>query len=105
MPRRVGGCQAKDAIVVGLDAVKLRKKLVDHLPAAAAFHIRPARPQGIHLVKEQHAGLAAPSPVKQRMQVLLAVSNPHVEHVVDADGEKVRVDLARGRASEMRTEA
>ena len=44
--------------------------------------------QGVHLVEEQHAGLALPGLLEDRVQVSLAGADPHVEHFVDSDGDE-----------------
>ena len=74
--------------LLDVDAVQLGQELVDEVPARRVPHVGAARAERIDLVEEQHARLVAPGLLEQLVQVLLAVADPHVEHVVDADGER-----------------
>ena len=64
-------------------------------------HVGAAGAEGVDLVEEQHAGRVAARLLEELVQVPLAVADPHVEHVVDADREEAGVDLAGGGAGEV----
>ena len=91
----------QDALVGVLHAVELGQELVDLGATPAAAQVRAAGPQGVHLVEEEHAG-GPPGPVEEGVQVLLAVADPHVQHVVDAHGDEAGLDLPGGGAGEVR---
>ena len=101
MPGCVRGGQDQDPVVAALDPVELGQELVDQLAPAAGAKVGPAGRQGIHLVEEQHAGGILSRLVEKRVQVSLAVADPHLEHVVDPDRQEPRVNLAGGCSSQV----
>src|SRR5262249_53264498 len=71
------------------------------LPAATGTKVGPAGGQSVDLVKEQDTRGVLPCLLEESVQVPFAIADPHLEHVVDPDGEKPRADLAGRRAGQV----
>ena len=94
MPGRIRRRQNQDAFVAAADPIELGEELVDELAPAAGAQVGPAGGQGIDLVEEEHARRILSRLLEQCVQIPLAVADPHLEHVVDPDGQEPRMNLA-----------
>src|SRR5262245_12713543 len=55
----------------------------------------PLLSQRVDLVEEEHAGRVAARRLKYLAEVPLALADPHVEYVGQADGDELRAQFAR----------
>ena len=101
VPGGVGGGEDQDAFVGGGDAVEFGEELVDEVAAGAGAHVGAGGGEGVDLVEEEDAGAVAAGLLEEFVEVFFGVAEPHVEHVVDADGEEAGVDFAGGGAGEV----
>ena len=64
-------------------------------------HIAASRAQRIDLIEEEYARPMTAGMLEDAMQVSLALSDPHFQDVVQADGEKAGLDLSGRRPGEI----
>ena len=57
-------------------------------------------PEGVDLVEEEHAGSGAARGLEDLVEVALALAEPHVEDLVEADAEEAGAQLAGDRPGE-----
>jgi hypothetical protein len=95
----------EDALVVAARAVELGQQLVDDVAPGGAAQLAALLAERVDLVEEDHARRAAARGLEDRVQPRFALAEPHVEHVVEADREERRTELARDRAREERLAA
>src|SRR5688572_5937959 len=64
-------------------------------------HIGSTRAKRIDLIEEKHARSIGARFFESAVQISFAVANPHVEHVVDSDGQKGSFDFTSGGARQI----
>ena len=101
VPGGVGGGQHQDAFVRCGHPVQLGQELVDQLAARALAHVGAVGGQRVHLVEEKHARRVGARHLEHLVQVLLALAQVHVEHVMDAHGHEIGLHLAGGGARQV----
>ena len=85
--------QHEHTLVVAANPIELSQELVDGRSHRTCVKLRTALSKSIELVDEQNARSVAPGEVEQLMKVALAVSDPHVEHIVDRHRQQSRPQL------------
>ena len=100
MPRGVGRAEDEQAVVVADVAVHLGEELVDERAAGALFEVVAVGSQGVHLVEKKHRRRVGAGELEKGVEVFFGVAEVEVEDLMDADGEKVRLDLPGGGAAE-----
>ena len=73
--------------------------------AGRAAQLRPSHPDGVELVEEHHARSPPPGRLEQVVELLLAVAQPHVEHVVEQHRDERGIELAGESPGEVRLAA
>ena len=105
VPRMVRRAEHEHAVVVGLRAVELRQQLVDDVAARRVAQVAALLAERVELVQEEHARRGAARRLERVVQAALGLAEPHVEHVVEAEREEARAELARDGAREERLAA
>jgi hypothetical protein len=105
VPRSVRRREHEHALVRRAHPVELGEELVDELADRRRADVASLRTEGVDLVEEQHARRRAARPLEGVMQLLLAFTEVHPEHLVDADRDELGVDLAGRRTGEIRLAA
>ena len=92
----VGGTEDEHALVVGVGAVELGEEQVDDVAERGArrAQVGAALADRVELVEEQHTRPAAASLLEHVMEVVLALADPHVEDVVEADDVEAGTELS-----------
>jgi hypothetical protein len=101
VPRRVRRRQKEDPLVLRRDSVQLDEKLVDQLTPRARAHVRAASSERVDLVEEEDAGCRPTRLLEELVQVLLALPEPHGEHILEPHPEKRRAQLPGCRARDV----
>jgi hypothetical protein len=97
VPGSVGGRQDEHAFIGSFHAVHLRQELVDELASGVVAHVTAAGAEGIDFIEKQNARGVIARLLEQLVKVALTVANPHVEDVIDPDGNKTGLDFSSGR--------
>ncbi len=105
VPGRVGRGQDEHALVGAVEAVELGEKLVDDLAARTVAHVGAIGAQRVHLVEEEHAGRLLTGHLEERVEIALALSDVHIQHVVEAHGEETGLHLTGGGPRQVRLAA
>ena len=105
VPRSVGRAEDEQAVVAADVAIHLGEELIDQGAAGAAPEIVAVGSERIDLIEEKHRRRMIAGEFEKRVQIFLRVAEVEIEDLVDADGEKAGLDLARGGAAEQRLAA
>ena len=91
--------------VTGPDAIELGEQLVDDVTAGAMAQLATFEADGVEFIKEEDARSVAPGRLEQLVEVPLALSQPHAQHISQADRDEAGPHLPRDRAGEKRLAA
>src|SRR5687767_4380298 len=103
--RLIGGTEHEDALVVVAGRVELGQELHNDVSAGRVRQMAALLAEGVDLVEEEHARRVTSSQLEDLVEVLLALADPHVENLVEADGEEAGTELASDGAGEERLSA
>src|SRR6266478_105444 len=101
MPWCVCSCQGKHAFVRSFNPVHFGKELVDELPTGMVSHITTTCSKSIDFIEEKNARRMISCLFEKLVQIALAVPNPHVQHVVNANSDEASLDFTRSGAREI----
>src|SRR5205085_8579272 len=65
-----------------------------------ALEVAAFEPEGVDLVEKEHAGGLAPGGLEDLVEVALALAEPHVEDLVEADAEEAGAQFTGDRPGE-----
>ena len=83
----VGRTHDEHPSVVAAHAVQIAEQLAhQHSVRTVAGSLEA---EGVHLVEKQHCRRIPPCLFEERMQILLTLPFPHVEHVIDSDVDEL----------------
>jgi len=98
VPRLIRRPEDEHPLVVAPGTVELAEQLDDDVAAGGALEVAALQPERVDLVEEEHAGGRAAGGLEDLVEVALALAEPHVEDLVEADAEEASPQLAGDRA-------
>src|SRR6476660_1564048 len=97
MPGAVGGPYHQDLAVVPFHTVHLSQELVHQRALEVLAHIQSIATQSFDFIEEQHGRPQPASRLEDSVQLVFALTVPHIEYIADAHIDESRPYLSRCR--------
>src|SRR5688572_25911687 len=90
----IGRGEHEYAAVVIANVVQFRKQLIDDIAARGLAHETALSAERVNFVEEQDTRCRTARGIEDFVQIALALTQPHVEHVSEPDRDEARAHLA-----------